>query len=56
MNLSKDNSSVIGSKKKIDWDLLCVSGGYTPAIHLFTQYGGKLYYNESKSIYKKKKC
>ena len=26
MNLSKDNSSVVGNKLKIDCDLLCVSG------------------------------
>ena len=45
MKLSKDNSSVVGSKLKIDCDLLCVSGGYTPAVHLFTQSGGKLDYN-----------
>ena len=48
MNLSKDNSSVIGNKIKIECDLLCVSGGYTPAVHLFTQSGGKLTYNEQK--------
>tara|TARA_Y100000590_G_scaffold404607_1_gene492271 strand:- start:3653 stop:6658 length:3006 start_codon:yes stop_codon:yes gene_type:complete len=48
MKLSKDNSGVIGNKIKINCDLLCVSGGYTPAIHLFTQSGGKLSYNDKK--------
>ncbi len=51
MQLSKDNSSVVGSKLKIDCDLLCVSGGYTPAVHLFTQSGGKLDYNEKKHYF-----
>ena len=48
MNLSKDNANVIGNKIKIDCDLLCVSGGYTPAVHLFTQSGGKLAYDDQK--------
>ena len=50
MSLSKDNSNVVGNKLKIDCDLLCVSGGYTPAVHLFTQSGGKLDYNEKNII------
>ena len=55
MKLSKDNSNVIGNKFKIDCDLLCVSGGYTPAVHLFTQSGGKLEYNEKKHYFFPKK-
>ena len=55
MNLSKDNSSVVGNKLKINCDLLCVSGGYTPAVHLFTQSGGKLDYDEKKHYFFPKK-
>tara|TARA_E500000331_G_scaffold123909_1_gene121429 strand:+ start:279 stop:3281 length:3003 start_codon:yes stop_codon:yes gene_type:complete len=51
MKLSNNNNSVIESITKIDCDLLCVSGGYTPAVHLFTQSGGKLLYNENKSYF-----
>jgi sarcosine oxidase, subunit alpha len=51
MSLSNNNNSVIGNITKIDCDLLCVSGGYTPAVHLFTQSGGKLLYNENKSYF-----
>jgi len=47
MKLSNDNS-VIGDKIKISCDLLCISGGYTPAVHLFTQSGGKLSFDEKK--------
>jgi len=41
MSLSKENN-VFGKKIKIVCDLLCMSGGWTPAVHLFTQSGGKL--------------
>ncbi|MDC0052047.1 sarcosine oxidase subunit alpha family protein [bacterium] len=51
MKLSNNNNSVIGNEIKIDCDLLCISGGYTPAVHLFTQSGGKLLYNENKSYF-----
>ena len=51
MKLSNDNSSIIGNKLKINCDLLCVSGGYTPAVHLFTQSGGKLTFNEEKLLF-----
>ena len=51
MKLSNNNNSVIGNPIKIDCDLLCVSGGYTPAVHLFTQSGGKLLYDENKSFF-----
>ena len=51
MKLSNNNNSVIGNTIIIDCDLLCVSGGYTPAVHLFTQSGGKLLYNENKSYF-----
>ena len=51
MQLSNNNNSVIGKKIKIECDLLCVSGGYTPAVHLFTQSGGKLTFDEKKSYF-----
>ncbi len=54
MKLSEDNRSTIGNKLKINCDLLCVSGGYTPAIHLFSQSGGKLDFNEKKYCFQPK--
>mgnify|MGYP001193893415 CR=1 FL=1 len=48
MKLSNNNNSVIGNKIKVECDLMCVSGGYTPAVHLFTQSGGKLLFDEKK--------
>ena len=37
----------IGKSKKLSCDLLCVSGGWTPTVHLFSQSRGKLIYRES---------
>ena len=34
------------SKRNIDCDLVCVSGGWNPIVHLFSQSGGSLEYNE----------
>ncbi len=33
-------------KSKVDCDLVCVSGGWNPIVHLFSQSGGRLEYNE----------
>jgi sarcosine oxidase, subunit alpha len=51
MELSKDGLSVIGSKIKIKCNCLGMSGGWTPAVHLFTQSGGKLKFNENDNIF-----
>ena len=32
--------------QRIECDLLCVSGGFNPAVHLFSQVGGRLRYDE----------
>jgi len=49
VTISKINDSVkkiIGPSSKIKCDFLCVSGGWTPTVHLFTQSRGKLIYRE----------
>ena len=38
---------IIGDPVKIKCDFLCVSGGWTPTVHLFTQSRGKLIYREN---------
>ena len=38
---------IIGDSLKIKCDLLCVSGGWTPTVHLFTQSRGKLSYRDN---------
>jgi sarcosine oxidase subunit alpha len=37
---------IIGPSSKIKCDLLCISGGWTPTVHLFTQSKGKLIYRD----------
>ena len=38
---------IIGEPLKIKCDFLCVSGGWTPTVHLFTQSRGKLIYRDN---------
>ncbi len=51
MQLSKDGQKVIGSKKELSCDCLGISGGWTPAVHLFTQSGGKLKFREEDQVF-----
>ncbi len=51
MQLSKDGQKVIGTKKSIDCDCLGISGGWTPAVHLFTQSGGKLKFRDEDQVF-----
>ena len=55
MKLSKDNSDVIGKKIKINCDSVGMSGGWTPVVHLFTQSGGKLDFNNQNFCFLPKK-
>jgi len=36
-----------GPVRRVDCDLVCVSGGWNPAVHLFSQARGKLRYDEA---------
>ncbi|MDA9687836.1 sarcosine oxidase subunit alpha family protein, partial [Candidatus Pelagibacter sp.] len=51
MKLSKDDQSVTGPKINLDCDCLGVAGGWTPAVHLFTQSGGKLKFREDDQVF-----
>tara|TARA_B100001173_G_scaffold121733_1_gene105840 strand:+ start:1135 stop:4140 length:3006 start_codon:yes stop_codon:yes gene_type:complete len=51
MQLSKDGQNVVGSKINLACDCLGVSGGWTPAVHLFTQSGGKLKFREEDQVF-----
>ena len=51
MKLSKDGQKVIGSKINLSCDCLGISGGWTPAVHLFTQSGGKLKFREEDQVF-----
>ncbi len=51
MKLSEDAQSVIGSRINVDCDCLGVAGGWTPAVHLFTQSGGKLKFRDVDQVF-----
>ncbi len=51
MKLSNDGLSVTGQKINISCDCLGVAGGWTPAVHLFTQSGGKLQFDEENKVF-----
>ena len=51
MQLSKDGQKVVGSKINLSCDCLGMSGGWTPAVHLFTQSGGKLKFREEDQVF-----
>ena len=51
MKLSNDGMSVTGSKTSISCDCLGIAGGWTPAVHLYTQSGNKLTFDEDRNIF-----
>ena len=52
MKLSKDGQSFANSDKiTLDCDCLAISGGWTPAVHLFTQSGGKLKFRDEDQVF-----
>lgn len=42
MRYTREGSVVTGEPERIECDLLCVSGGWNPTVHLFSQSQGKL--------------
>ena len=44
-------SAYTGGNRKIRCDLVCMSGGWNPAIHLFSQSGGRLAFDESRGAF-----
>src|SRR5205085_1099476 len=40
-----------GRGTRVDCDLVCVSGGWNPAVHLFSQARGSLRYDESAATF-----
>jgi sarcosine oxidase, subunit alpha len=52
MKLSKDGQSFANSEKiTLDCDCLAIAGGWTPAVHLFTQSGGKLKFRDEDQVF-----
>ena len=51
MKLSIDGQNIVGPKINLSCDCLGVSGGWTPAVHLFTQSGGKLKFRDEDQVF-----
>ena len=51
MKISNDGQNVVGTKMNLSCDCLGLSGGWTPAVHLFTQSGGKLKFREIDQVF-----
>ncbi len=46
MKLNDEGTKAVGEPREILCDLVCLSGGWTPSVHLFSQSRGKLRYDE----------
>ena len=51
MKLNDKGNDVIGKKIELSCDCLAISGGWTPMVHLFTQSGGKLKFDNKDNIF-----
>ena len=51
MALSDDGEDVAGEARRIPCDLLCVSGGWNPTAHLFSQSGGRLRFDAAHACF-----
>ena len=51
MHLSTDGRRLEGAARFIDCDLLAMSGGWSPAVHLHSQAGGKNEWHEQKACF-----
>ncbi|MFT5392713.1 MAG: sarcosine oxidase subunit alpha, partial [Gammaproteobacteria bacterium] len=51
MSLSSDGQAVRGSVRTVSCDLLAVTGGWSPAVHLHAQSGGKAHWDEQKACF-----
>ena len=51
MRLTEDGQQVTGEKSRIGCDLVGISGGWNPTIHLFSQSKGKLKFSEEQQCF-----
>ena len=49
--MDEKSKKLVGKPKKISCNFLCVSGGWTPTVNLFSQSRGKLIYRESDATF-----
>ncbi len=51
MKYTREGSVVTGEPERIDCDLICVSGGWNPTVHLFSQSQGRLRFDGDNAIF-----
>ena len=51
MDLDETGTRLMGAPRRIECDLLCMSGGWNPTVHLFSQSRGRLRYDESRACF-----
>jgi len=51
MELAPDGASALGPVKALDCDLVAMSGGWNPTVHLFSQSKGKLSWNDGMAAF-----
>ena len=49
--LAANGGELAGRASTMTCDLLCVSGGWSPSVHLFSQSGGRVVYDEAKACF-----
>ena len=49
--LNASASAYVGGHRKIRCNLVCMSGGWNPAVHLFSQSGGRLAFDEARGAF-----
>ncbi|MCY4222627.1 MAG: NAD(P)-binding domain-containing protein, partial [Thiotrichales bacterium] len=50
-SLTATATGYTGTSRRIRCDLVCMSGGWNPAIHLFSQSGGRLAFDEARGVF-----
>ncbi|MFQ5954457.1 MAG: sarcosine oxidase subunit alpha family protein [Kiloniellales bacterium] len=49
--LTDDGRGTLGERRRIACDLVCMSGGWTPTVHLFSQSRGRLGYDDRRAVF-----
>ena len=49
--INDDASGVVGTPRRIPCDLVCMSGGWNPVVHLFSQSRGKLRFDDERACF-----
>ena len=54
--LSNDGRSLTGASRSVRCEALAMSGGWSPTVHLYSQAGGKLRYDEAQACFVADRC